>query len=52
MRLKDEVVKCATAVQENCADILEDAKEINKKRQAAEDAAVVEDACEEEKTEN
>ena len=52
LRMKDEVVRCATTVQENCADILEDAKEINKKRRAAEDAAVVEDACEEEKTED
>ena len=40
------VMKTATNLQENCGDILADAKEINEQR-AAEDDAVVEDAAEE-----
>ena len=46
LRMKDQVMKTATTLQENCGDILADAKEINEQR-AAEDDAVVEDAAEE-----
>ena len=46
LRMKDQVMKTATNLQENCGDILADAKEINEQR-AAEDDAVVEDAAEE-----
>ena len=44
LRMKDQVMKTATSLQENCGDILADAKEINEPR-AAEDDAVVEDAA-------
>ena len=44
LRMKDQVMKTATSLQENCGDILADAKEINEQR-AAEDDAVVEDAA-------
>ena len=44
--MKDQVMKTATSLQENCGDILADAKEINEQR-AAEDDAVIEDAAEE-----
>ena len=46
LRMKDQVMKTATTLQENCGDILADAREINEQR-AAEDDAVVEDAAEE-----
>ena len=46
LRMKDQVMKTATTLQENCGDILADAKEINEQR-AAEDDAVVEDTAEE-----
>ncbi len=46
LRMKDQVMKTATSLQENCGDILADAKEINEQR-AAEDDAVVEDTAEE-----
>ena len=39
-------MKTATTLQENCGDILADAREINEQR-AAEDDAVVEDTAEE-----
>ena len=45
LRMKDQVMKTATTLQENC-DILADAKEINEQR-AAEDDAVLEDTAEE-----
>ena len=41
-----QVMKTATTLQENCGDILADAREINEQR-AAEDDAVVEDTAEE-----
>ena len=41
LRMKDQVMKTATTLQENCGDILADAKEINEQR-AAEDDAVLE----------
>ena len=37
LRMKDQVMKTATSLQENCGDILAAAKEINEQR-AAEDA--------------
>ena len=43
LRMKDQVMKPATSLQENCGDILAAAKEITEQR-AAEDDAVVEDA--------
>ena len=46
LRMKDSVMETATTLQENCGDILADAKEINEQR-AAEDDAVVEDTAEE-----
>ena len=46
LRMKDQVMKTATTLQENCGDILADAKEINEQR-ATEDDAVVEDTAEE-----
>ena len=46
LRMKDQVMKTATTLQENCGDILDDAKEINEQR-AAEDDAVLEDTAEE-----
>ena len=45
LRMKDQVMKTATTLQENCGDILA-AKEINEQR-AAEDDAVLEDTAEE-----
>ena len=46
LRMKDQVMKTATTLQENCGDILADAKEIKEQR-AAEDDAVLEDTAEE-----
>ena len=46
LRMKDQVMKTATTLQENCGDILADAKEINEQR-ANEDDAVLEDTAEE-----
>ena len=43
LRMKDQVMKTATTLQENCGDILADAREINEQR-AAEDDAVVEES--------
>lgn len=37
LRAKDEVVKTTTILQENCSDILEEAKQINEDRLAAEE---------------
>lgn len=42
LRMKDQVMKTATSLQENCGDILADAKEINEQRAEAE---VVEDTA-------
>lgn len=38
LRAKDEVVKQTTTLQENCSDILAEAKQINEDRLAAEEA--------------
>ena len=43
LRMKDSVMETATTLQENCGDILADAKEINEERAAADEAAVVAD---------
>jgi len=45
LRMKDSVMETVTTVQENAADILASAKDINEKR--AEQETVVEDAAEE-----
>lgn len=37
LRMKDSVMEAATLVQENCGDILADAKDINEARAAAEE---------------
>ena len=47
LRMKDSVMETANLVQENCGDILADAKDINERRAAEEDAEVIEDASEE-----
>ena len=44
LRMKDCVMQTATTVQENCGDILADAKDINEARAAAADQ-VVEDSA-------
>lgn len=49
LRMKETVMETATTVQENCADILADAVEINEQRAAAEET-VVEDAAAEPET--
>ena len=49
LRMKDQVMKTATTLQENCGDILADAKEINEERAAADEAAVVADEAAEDK---
>ena len=47
LRAKENVMDTVTTVRENCDDILSDAKEINEQRAAEEEAAVIEDQCEE-----
>lgn len=53
LRMKDSVMETATTLQENCGDILADAKEINEERaaadEAADEAAVVADEAAEDK---
>ena len=49
LRMKDSVMETATTLQENCGDILADAKEINEERAAADGAAVVADEAAEDK---
>ena len=46
LRCKDQVMQDVECVQENCSDILADAKEINETRSAAEDEQFIEDASE------
>ena len=46
LRVKDCVMKGVDTLQENCGDILADAKEINEERAAKEDV-IIEDAAEE-----
>ena len=44
LRMKDSVMETVTTVQENAADILADAQQINEER-AAKEETVVEDCC-------
>ncbi|MCR4668795.1 MAG: DUF6110 family protein [Clostridia bacterium] len=46
LRCKDQVMRDVESVQESCADILADAKAINKARAAEEEAAFIEDGAE------
>ena len=46
LRCKDEVMRNVDAVQENCSDILADAKAINETRAAKTAEAVIEDTSE------
>ena len=46
LRCKDEVMRNVDAVQENCSDILADAKAINEARAAKTAEAVIEDTSE------
>ena len=48
LRCKDEVMRNVDEVQAACADILADAKQINAEREAADEAAFIEDAAKEE----
>ena len=43
LRCKDQVMRDVETVQENCADILADAKAINEAKAAKEEAAFIED---------
>ena len=45
LRCKDQVMQQVETVQENCADILADAKAINETRAAEAEAAYIEDAA-------
>lgn len=45
LRAKDSVMETVTTVRENCGDILNDAKEINAERAAADADAVIADAA-------
>ncbi len=44
LRMKDEVLKDVTLIRENCGDIAADAKELNEKRLAMDEAQKIEDA--------
>ncbi len=46
LRCKDQVMKDVETVQESCSDILAEAKAINAKRAAAEEAQYIEDGAE------
>ncbi len=46
LRMKDSVMETVTSVQENTADVLASAKEINEQRAQAEETAEVETAAE------
>ncbi len=45
LRCKDQVIRDVETVQENCADILADAKAINEARTVKEEAAFIEDGA-------
>ena len=45
LRCKDQVMRDVETVQENCADILADAKAINEERAAKEEAEFIEDGA-------
>ena len=44
LRCKDQVMRDVETVQENCSDILADARAINEARSAKEEAAFIEDS--------
>jgi hypothetical protein len=46
LRCKDEVMRNVDVLQENCSDILAEAKSINEARAAEEETAVIEDTAE------
>ncbi|MBQ3459859.1 MAG: hypothetical protein IJH14_04225 [Solobacterium sp.] len=46
LRCKDEVMRDVETIQENCSDILADAKAINEERAAREEAEFIEDGTE------
>ncbi|MBR3363885.1 MAG: hypothetical protein IKG53_03325 [Solobacterium sp.] len=46
LRCKDEVMREVETIQENCSDILADAKAINEERAAREEAEFIEDGAE------
>jgi len=46
LRGKDEVMKQVELIQENCSDILADAKQINPDRKKAEEAEFIEESAE------
>ena len=46
LRCKEEVMKNVELVQDNCSDILADAKEINENRRVNEEAEFIEDGAE------
>lgn len=46
LRCKDEVMRNVDVLQENCSDILAEAKSINEARAAEEKTAVIEDTAE------
>ena len=45
LRCKDQVMRDVETVQENCSDILADAKAINETRSAKEEAVLIEDGA-------
>ena len=45
LRCKDQVMRDVESVQENCSDILADAKAINEAKAAEREAACIEDAA-------
>ena len=47
LRCKDEVMKHVELVQENCSDILADAKQINEDREKTAEAEYIEESAEE-----
>ena len=47
LRMKDSVMKTVTTIREGAEDVYADAKDINERRAAEEDAEVIEDASEE-----
>jgi hypothetical protein len=51
LRMKDSAMETVTCVQENAADILASAKDINEQRAAQEDVEIVPEAEESEETE-
>ena len=47
LRMKDSVMKTVTTIREGAEDVYADAKDINERRAAEEDAEVIEDASKE-----